>query len=104
MFPIFLRIGFMILIIDLECILGSERLPQFGCYGYIEMIKFSLIKTILGCMLFTSLPILSVYGRLYNTWRIEIYLWKSIHGWRPWRGILVLNMGSCILRIGPPLA
>jgi hypothetical protein len=35
----FLEIGLMELTISLKSILGWERLPLFGRYGYVEMIK-----------------------------------------------------------------
>jgi hypothetical protein len=38
---IFLEIGYMVLITGLECLLEWERLPQFGRYGYVEMIVFN---------------------------------------------------------------
>jgi hypothetical protein len=34
----------MELIVGLKSILGWERLPLFGCYGYIVMIKCLMIK------------------------------------------------------------
>jgi hypothetical protein len=43
----------------------------FGRYGYVEMIKYLIINTLFCCRLFTDVPIHSIYGRLYNGWRIE---------------------------------
>jgi hypothetical protein len=39
--------------IGLKSILGWERLPLFGCYGYVEMTKCLTIKTLLFCRLST---------------------------------------------------
>jgi hypothetical protein len=38
------RKGLRVLITGLECLLGWERLPSFGLYGYVGMIKCSIIK------------------------------------------------------------
>jgi hypothetical protein len=56
----------MALVIGHKSILGWERLPYFGRYDYVEMIKILTIKTILFCRFFTGVPILTVYGRLNN--------------------------------------
>jgi hypothetical protein len=64
----------MALVIGQKSILGWERLPYFGRYNYVEMIKSLTIETLLFCKLFTGVPIFTVYGRLYNMWRIETYL------------------------------
>jgi hypothetical protein len=59
----------MSLIIGLKSILGWERLLLFGRYGYVEIIKCLMTKTLLFCRLSTGTPILSVYGRLFRGWR-----------------------------------
>jgi hypothetical protein len=74
-----------------------ERFLLFGRFGYVEMIKCLTRKTILFCRLSTGVYIHSVYGRLYRGWRIETYLWRSVHDWRLRREILFLNIGGCIV-------
>jgi hypothetical protein len=67
------------MIIGLERLLGWERLPLFGCFGYVEIIKCLMVKKIsLACYLpvyrYASLMITSsaggeprhVYGCLYT--------------------------------------
>jgi hypothetical protein len=54
----------MELTIGLKSILGWERLPLFGRYGYVEMIKCLMIKTLLFCRLSTELLVHSVCAHL----------------------------------------
>jgi hypothetical protein len=79
--------------IDSKCILGWERLPLFGRYDYVEMIKCSTTKTLSICRLCTgyqyspfmviskegggSSPIFEVCARLEATARDTF----SQHGW-----------------------
>jgi hypothetical protein len=84
-------------ILGLKSILGWERLPLSGRYGYVEMIKCLTTKTLSFCRLFTELSVLSVCGPLCSVWRTETYLWRSVHVWRPQRGILFSNMGGSIV-------
>jgi hypothetical protein len=54
----------MVLTIGLKSILGWERLPLFGRYGYVEMIKCLTITTFPSCRLYIELLELSVCGPL----------------------------------------
>jgi hypothetical protein len=65
----------MILILGLERLLGWERLPLYGRFGYIEMTKFLMIKICLSCRSSTGLFMVTsledgesrpIYGCLYN--------------------------------------
>ena len=97
----YLATGYMGLITGLELFLGWERLPLFGRFGYVEMIRFLTIKVLLLCRLSTDVPGLFVYGPLYNAWRIETNLRRCVYDWRLRRGILLPNMGgSMILGLG----
>jgi hypothetical protein len=82
----------MALIIGLKSILGWERLPLFGRYGYVEMIMCLTIKILPSCRLSTELSVLSVCGLLCGVWRAETYLWRSVHVWKLRRGILFPNI------------
>jgi hypothetical protein len=82
----------MELIIGLKSILGWERLPLFGRYGYVKMIKCLTIKTLLFCRLSTELLAHSICGRLCNVYKIETFIWRSVHDWKLRRGILFPNM------------
>ena len=62
----YLATGYMGLITGLELFSGWERLPLFGRFGYVEMIRFLTIKVLLLCRLSTDVPGLFVYGPLYN--------------------------------------
>jgi hypothetical protein len=54
----------MVLTIGLKSILGWERLPLFGRYGYVEMIKCLTIKTLPSCRLLTELLVkVAISGR-----------------------------------------
>jgi hypothetical protein len=86
--PIYLGICCTILIIGLERLLGWERLPSSGQYGYIEMIKCLIINYLLRCRSSTGVPVHFVYGHLFSGWSTETYLRMSVHGWRLRRGIL----------------
>jgi hypothetical protein len=52
--PIFSGIGFTVLIIGFERLLGWERLPSFGRFGYVKMMKFLMINILLPCRSFTG--------------------------------------------------
>jgi hypothetical protein len=43
----YLATGYMGLITGLELFSGWERLPLFGRFGYVEMIRFLMIKVLL---------------------------------------------------------
>jgi hypothetical protein len=86
----------MELIIGLKSILGCERLPLFGRYDYVEIIKCIRIKTLLSCRLSTELLVHFVCGRLCNVHRITTFIWRSVHVWKLWRGILFSNMDGRI--------
>ena len=80
---------------------GWERLPLFGRFVYVEMIRFLTIKVLLLCRLSTDVPGRFVYGPLYNKWRIETCLRRCVHDWRLRGRILLANMGgSMILGLG----
>jgi hypothetical protein len=64
----------MVWMIGLKSILEWERLPLYGRYGYVGIKKCFPIKLHLYCRLSTGVLVLSVYGRLYRRWSIEIYL------------------------------
>ena len=82
--------------IGLKYLLGWERLPLFGRFGYVEMTKFLMIPTLLLCRLSTDAPSCYVHGRLYSMWRTETCLRRCLHGWRSRRGIFLPNMGGNI--------
>jgi hypothetical protein len=63
----------------LKSILWCKRLPLFGRYGYVEMIKCLTIKTLPSCRLSTGLLIHSVCGYLCGVWRIVIFIRRSVH-------------------------
>ena len=90
----YLATGYMGLITGLEPFSEWERLPLFGRFDSVEMIRFLTIKVLLLCRLSTDVPGLFVYGPLYNVWRIETCLWRCVHDWRLRRGILLPNMGG----------
>jgi hypothetical protein len=80
-----------------KSILGWERLPLFGPYGYIEMIKYLMTKTLLFWrLLSTELLVHSIYGRLCSVYRIATFIWRSVHDWKLRRGILFPNMDGRI--------
>jgi hypothetical protein len=87
----------MELTIGSKSILGWERLPLFGRYGYVEVIKYSTTKALPFCKLYTGVSVLSVHGHLYRGWRIETYIRRFVYGWRLRRGILFPNMGGRIV-------
>jgi hypothetical protein len=87
----------MVLILDLELLLGWDRLPLYGCFGYVEMTKFLSLKIILSCRSSTCVHVCSVCGHLFSGWRIETYLWRCVHNWRLQRGILSPYMDSRII-------
>jgi hypothetical protein len=72
-----LEIGFMLLIIGLERLLGWESLLLFGRYDYVEMTKCLMVKTLLSCRSFIG--VLVRFGRFFSEWRIETCLWRSVH-------------------------
>jgi hypothetical protein len=82
--------------IGLKSILGWERLPLFGRYGYVEIIKCLMIRTLPSCRLSTGLLLYSVCGRLCSVWRIATFIQRSVHDWKLRRGILFSNMDSRI--------
>jgi hypothetical protein len=82
--------------IGLKSILGWERLPLFGRYGYVEMIKCLTIKTLTFYRLSTELLVHSVCGRLCSVLRIETFIWRSVHDWKLRRVILFSNMDDSI--------
>jgi hypothetical protein len=86
----------MELIIGLKSILGWERLPLFGRYDYVEMIKCLMIKTLSFCRLSIELLVLSVCGRLCNVRRIAAFIRRSVHDCKLRRGILFPNMDGRI--------
>jgi hypothetical protein len=55
-------------------ILEWERLPSFARYGYVEIIKCLMIKTLLWCKLFTDVVVYFVYSRLYICGKL-----RSVH-------------------------
>jgi hypothetical protein len=65
--------------IGLKSILGWERLSLFDRYGYIEMIKCLMIKTLPFCRLSTELLVRFVCGRLCSVYRITTFIWRSVH-------------------------
>jgi hypothetical protein len=73
-----------------------ERLPLFGRYGYVEMIKCLTTKLLPFCRLYTGVSVLYVYGPLFSEWRIETSLWRFVHVWRLRWGILFPNMDGRI--------
>jgi hypothetical protein len=58
--PISLKIGFVVLIIGLERLLGWERLPLFGRYEDVEMINCFVLKFLLLCRSSTDVRIHSI--------------------------------------------
>ena len=66
MLLIYLVTGYMGLITGFEHFSGWERLPLFGRFGYVEMIRFLMIKVLLLCRLSTDVAGRFVYGPLYN--------------------------------------
>jgi hypothetical protein len=69
----------MELTIGLKSILGWKRLPLFGHYGYIKIIKCLTIKTLASCRLSTVLSVHSVCGRLCNVSRITTFIRRFVH-------------------------
>jgi hypothetical protein len=82
--------------IGLKSILGWERLPLFGCYGYVEMIKYSTTKTLPSCRLSTGLLVHSVCGRLCSARKIATFIRRSVHDWKLRQEILFPNMDNRI--------
>jgi hypothetical protein len=74
-----LEIGFMGLIRDLERLLGWGRLPLYGLYGCVEMIKFLMTRVALSCRLSIDVLLLSVCGLRYRGWRTATCLRRSVH-------------------------
>jgi hypothetical protein len=99
--PISLVIGFTVLIIGFERLLGWERLPLSGRYGYVEMIKVfndkvsSPLQVIYRCT--RTLRLWSSLQRAEHWDLFTEVLRRSVHGWRLWRGILFPNMGNSII-------
>jgi hypothetical protein len=73
------------------------RLPLFGRFGYVKMVKFLTTKMLLLCRLSSGAPVRSDYGRLFKKWRITTCLRRSVHAWKLQRGILFPNMGGRIV-------
>jgi hypothetical protein len=72
----------MVLTSGLERLLGWEYLPLYGRYGYVEMIKFLMIKIVLSCRISTVVPVCSaLWSRLQ--WTIVGYSegYFSLHRW-----------------------
>ena len=86
----------MELTIGLKSILGWERLPLFGRFGYVEMINCLTIKTLPSYRLSTELLVLSVCGPLCSGWRTATSLRRCVHVWKLRRGILFPNMDGRI--------
>jgi hypothetical protein len=53
-----------------------------------------MLKNILSCWSSTSVLVCSFCGHLFSGWRTEIYLQRSVHGWRLRRGTIFLYMGD----------
>lgn len=77
--PIFLAIGRTWWIIGLTNLLGWQRLPLYGRFGYEEMTRFLMVKIALLCRLSIGLMLLSVRGLGCNVWGIETCLCRSMH-------------------------
>jgi hypothetical protein len=56
----------MVLISGLERLLGWERLPLYGHFGYAEMTKFLIIIIALSCRLSTDIKVYSICGHLFS--------------------------------------
>jgi hypothetical protein len=95
--PISLVIGFMVLISDSKLWLGWEPLPLYGCYYWVEIIRFLMIKIVLSCRLSKDVSVFSVCGHLCIGCRIAPSLRRSVHGWRLRREILFPYMGGSII-------
>jgi hypothetical protein len=65
--------------IGLKSILGCDRLPLFGRYGSVEMIKCLTIKTLPFCRLSIELLVHSVCGHLCSIHMIVTFIWRSVH-------------------------
>ena len=59
-----LATGYMGLITGLEPFSEWERLPLFGRFGSVEMIRLLTIKVLLLCRLSTYIPVRSIYSHL----------------------------------------
>jgi hypothetical protein len=64
--PTFLEIGFTAVDHRFRTLIRVEHLPLFGRYGYVEMIKCLMIKTLLLCRSSAGVPVHSVYVRLFS--------------------------------------
>jgi hypothetical protein len=56
----------MVLILDLERLLGWERLPLYGRYGCVGMTKFLTIKIVLYCRLSIDVQLFFICGHLFS--------------------------------------
>jgi hypothetical protein len=92
--PIFLGIGFTVLITGSERLLGWKPLQLYGRFDYVKCLT---IKILLCCRFYTGALVCSVYGCLYNGWSTATCLRRFIHGWRLRRGIIFPNMVGCII-------
>jgi hypothetical protein len=77
-----------------KIILGWERLPIYSPSGYVEIIKCFLTNLYLYCRLSIGVLVLSIYGHLYRRWSIKTCLWRFVHGWRLWWGIIFTYIGE----------
>ena len=78
---IFSAIGLMEWIVGLNYLLGWERLPLFGRYGYVEMTRSLTTKIRLLCRSSTGAQLRSVHGRLYSVWSTATYSRWCLRGW-----------------------
>jgi hypothetical protein len=71
-------------VIDLRfrTLITWERLPSYGRFGYIKMIKFLMTKISLSCGSSTCVQVCFVCDHLFSGWRIETCLRRSIYDWR----------------------
>jgi hypothetical protein len=60
--------------ICLECLLGWERLPLFGLYGYVEIIKCLIIKTLLSCRSSIGTGILHLWSSLRQVENRDLFM------------------------------
>lgn len=73
--------------------------PQCVSCHHDETIKhlFFQCKLARSIWLSTDVPVRSVYGRLYNVWRIKTCLRRCVHAWRPRREILLPDMDGSMI-------
>jgi hypothetical protein len=77
--PIFLRIGFIVLILGLKRLLEWEGSLLYGRFAYVETTKFLMIEIVLSYRSSIGVAVWFVCGHIFKEWRTETCLWRFVY-------------------------